>query len=108
MNGQTCRTKFRKISKRFLELSFFQRWCHAIFVSEKHRVMAGPSCSTILNRRGRKAIFDLQRRSSMAQRKALGRGLSALLGTPDLETDQLTEIGVDRILPSSLQPRKRF
>ena len=44
----------------------------------------------------------------MAQRKALGRGLSALLGTPDLETDQLTEIGVDRILPSSLQPRKSF
>ncbi len=44
----------------------------------------------------------------MAQRKALGRGLSALLGTPDLETDQLTEIEIERILPSSLQPRKSF
>lgn len=44
----------------------------------------------------------------MAQRKALGRGLSALLGTPDLNTDQLREIDIDRILPSSHQPRKNF
>lgn len=44
----------------------------------------------------------------MAQRKALGRGLSALLGTPDLETDSLREIDVDRILPNSHQPRKTF
>ena len=44
----------------------------------------------------------------MGQRKALGRGLSALLGTPDLETDQLREIDIDRILPNSHQPRKNF
>lgn len=44
----------------------------------------------------------------MAQRKALGRGLSALLGTPDLDTDQLREIDIDRILPNSHQPRKTF
>jgi len=44
----------------------------------------------------------------MAQKKALGRGLSALLGTPDLEADQLREIDVDRILPNSHQPRKNF
>ena len=44
----------------------------------------------------------------MAQKKALGRGLSALLGTPDLDTDQLKEIDVDRILPNSHQPRKNF
>jgi ParB family chromosome partitioning protein len=44
----------------------------------------------------------------MAQRKALGRGLSALLGTPDLETDQLREIDIDRILPNAHQPRKSF
>jgi ParB family transcriptional regulator, chromosome partitioning protein len=44
----------------------------------------------------------------MAQRKALGRGLSALLGTPDLEPDQLREIDIDRILPNSHQPRKNF
>jgi ParB family transcriptional regulator, chromosome partitioning protein len=44
----------------------------------------------------------------MAQRKALGRGLSALLGTPDLETDPLREIDIDRILPNSHQPRKNF
>ena len=44
----------------------------------------------------------------MAQRKALGRGLNALLGTPDLETDQLREIDIDRILPNSHQPRKSF
>ena len=39
----------------------------------------------------------------MAQRKALGRGLNALLGTPDLETDQLREIDTDRIIPNSHQ-----
>jgi ParB family transcriptional regulator, chromosome partitioning protein len=44
----------------------------------------------------------------MAQRKALGRGLSALLGTPEVETDQLREIDIDRILPNSHQPRKNF
>ena len=45
----------------------------------------------------------------MAQRKALGRGLSALLGTPDLETPEtLREIDIDRILPNSHQPRKNF
>jgi ParB family chromosome partitioning protein len=44
----------------------------------------------------------------MAQRRALGRGLSALLGTPDLETDQLREVDIDRILPNSHQPRKNF
>ena len=42
------------------------------------------------------------------QRKALGRGLSALLGTPDLEPDRLREIDVDRIIPSVDQPRKSF
>jgi ParB family transcriptional regulator, chromosome partitioning protein len=44
----------------------------------------------------------------MAQRKALGRGLSALLGTPELEPEQLREIDIDRILPNSQQPRKNF
>jgi len=44
----------------------------------------------------------------MGQRKALGRGLNALLGSPDLETEQLREIDIDRILPNSHQPRKNF
>ena len=43
-----------------------------------------------------------------AQRKALGRGLSALLGTPDLETDRLRDIEVERIIPNAEQPRKAF
>ena len=38
----------------------------------------------------------------------MGRGLSALLGTPDLEPDRLREIDVDRIIPSVDQPRKSF
>jgi ParB family chromosome partitioning protein len=41
-------------------------------------------------------------------RKALGRGLSALLGTPELESEQLREIDIERILPNALQPRKSF
>src|SRR5688500_2867932 len=49
----------------------------------------------------------------MAQRKALGRGLSALLGTSgtsdiDLDHEQLREIDIDRILPNAHQPRKSF
>ena len=43
-----------------------------------------------------------------AQRKALGRGLSALLGTPDLESDRLRDIDIDRIIPDPNQPRKSF
>src|SRR5215467_10820414 len=42
------------------------------------------------------------------QRKALGRGLSALLGTPEIETEQLREIDIERILPNAHQPRKSF
>jgi len=34
--------------------------------------------------------------------------LNALLGTPDLEPEQLREIDIDRILPNSHQPRKNF
>jgi ParB family chromosome partitioning protein len=44
----------------------------------------------------------------MAQRKALGRGLSALLGTPEPETEELREIDINRILPNAQQPRKNF
>jgi ParB family chromosome partitioning protein len=49
----------------------------------------------------------------MAQRKALGRGLSALLGTPAttpeaVESEQLREIDIDRIVPNTQQPRKHF
>jgi ParB family chromosome partitioning protein len=44
----------------------------------------------------------------MAQRKALGRGLSALLGTPETETEELREIDINRILPNAQQPRKNF
>ena len=43
-----------------------------------------------------------------AQRKALGRGLSALLGTTETETEQVREVDVDRILPNGQQPRKNF
>jgi ParB family chromosome partitioning protein len=34
--------------------------------------------------------------------------LNALLGTPELETEALREIDIDRILPNSHQPRKNF
>jgi len=44
----------------------------------------------------------------MPERKALGRGLSTLLGTPDLEPDKLREIAIERIVPNANQPRKSF
>ena len=42
----------------------------------------------------------------MAQRKALGRGLSALLGTPRspetaVDSEKLREIDIDRIVPNT-------
>src|SRR5438876_1152749 len=60
------------------------------------------------NLRALKVTSAWQRRSSMGQRKALGRGLNALLATPDLDSDQLRDIDIDRILPNSQQPRKNF
>jgi ParB family chromosome partitioning protein len=42
------------------------------------------------------------------QRKALGRGLSELLGTPDPEPNQLRNIDIDQIIPNATQPRKGF
>ena len=44
----------------------------------------------------------------MAQRKALGRGLSALLGTPEPESEELREIDINRILPNAQQQRKNY
>jgi ParB family chromosome partitioning protein len=41
-------------------------------------------------------------------RKALGRGLSELLGSPDLEPSRLREIEIDRITPNADQPRNSF
>ncbi|HET9130476.1 MAG TPA: ParB/RepB/Spo0J family partition protein, partial [Terriglobia bacterium] len=34
--------------------------------------------------------------------------MSALLGTPEPETEELREIDINRILPNSQQPRKNF
>lgn len=42
------------------------------------------------------------------ERKALGRGLSELLGSPEPEGRQYREIDIDRIVPSAMQPRKSF
>src|SRR6516165_10490226 len=89
--------------------SFFPRSFRAISVWVRRQAMAGRFFSMTSNLKGPKATSGSQRRSFMAQRKALGRGLSALLGTPDLETPEaFREIDIDRILPNSHQPRKNF
>lgn len=46
----------------------------------------------------------------MATRKALGRGLSALIGSNAAEQDgeTLREIDIERIHPNAAQPRKSF
>src|SRR5262249_27810764 len=80
----------------------------AIFDWARRQVTAGPFCCMTSNQKEPKVTFGWQRRSSMAQRKALGRGLSALLGTSDPAPEQLREIDIDRILPNSHQPRKNF
>ena len=58
--------------------------------------------------KGAESYIRLAKEIIHGTEKGLGRGLSALLGTPDLETDQLREIDIDRILPNSHQPRKNF
>src|SRR5262245_36750437 len=76
--------------------------------------MADPSCCTTSNQKEPRPTFASRRRLFMAQRKALGRGLSALLGTPSVGTvvetpeDNLREIDIDRILPNAQQPRRNF
>src|SRR4030095_10154 len=74
--------------------------------------MDNPSCFTTSSPREPRPTSASQRRSFMAQRKALGRGLSALLGTPTPETEvdseKLREIDIDRIVPNTQQPRKYF
>src|SRR4030095_10856981 len=74
--------------------------------------MDNPSCFTTSSPREPRPTSASQRRSFMAQRKALGRGLSALLGTPTPETEvdseKLREIDIDRIVPNTQQPRKHF
>src|SRR5262249_37487695 len=65
-------------------------------------------CFTTSNPKEPRRISASQRRLFMAQRKALGRGLSALLGTTEAEPEQLREIDVDRILPNADQPRRTF
>src|SRR5437899_104955 len=108
MSAPTSRIRSWRICNDSSANSFLLRSFPAIFGWERLPVTASPYCFTTSSPKGLKVIYDWQRRSSMAQRKALGRGLSALLGTPELETDHLREIDIDRILPNSHQPRKNF
>src|SRR5262245_56690274 len=108
MIGQTYRIRLWKISRHFSGSNCSRRSFRGILGSGKHPAMVDQFCSTTSSPKGPKATSNWQRRSSMAQRKALGRGLNALLGTPDLDLEQLREIDIDRILPNSHQPRKSF
>src|SRR5713101_2353761 len=108
MSGQIFLIKSCKISKASSVNSRFRQLFRAISGLERPPAMANRSCFTTLNPRGPRITYVWQRRLSMGQRKALGRGLNALLGTSDLESDQLREIDIDRILPNSHQPRKNF
>src|SRR5205823_2855896 len=108
MSAPISRIKSARISGDSSANSCFRRSFRAISGWERLPATAGQYCFTTLSPRGPKVTYAWQRRLSMAQRKALGRGLSALLGTPELETEQLREIDIDRILPNSHQPRKNF
>src|SRR5215813_8329753 len=109
MTAPTFRIKSWKTCGLHWASSFFPRSFRAISAWVRRQAMAGRFCSMTSNLKGPKATSGSRRRSFMAQRKALGRGLSALLGTPDLETPEaLREIDIDRILPNSHQPRKSF
>src|SRR5262249_9015234 len=107
-SARICRIRSSKIFKLTLAKSCFRPLFPATSGSAKRPVTVNRSCSTTSSQKGPKVTYVWQRRLSMAQRKALGRGLNALLGTPDLDSDQLREIDIDRILPNSHQPRKSF
>lgn len=44
----------------------------------------------------------------MAQRRALGRGLNALLGSSGYEGERLRDVQIERIIPGTRQPREYF
>src|SRR5688572_28236281 len=119
MSGPIFRRRYRPIYGSFSGSSSLRRSSRATSGLERRQAMGNPFCSTTSSPRVQRLTFVLQRRLFMAQRKALGRGLSALLGTAviqappetasvEVEGEQLREIDIDRILPNTQQPRKIF
>src|SRR5690349_90006 len=108
MSGPISQIRSCRTSNPFSANSSSRQSFRATFVLVRPQATVNRFFCTTSNRKGPKVTFVWQRRLSMAQRKALGRGLNALLGTSDLESDQLREIDIDRILPNSHQPRKSF
>lgn len=76
----------------------------------KRQATGSPSFSTTSSRGGQMPTYNSPRRSSrMTTRRALGRGLSALLPerTPPA-SETLLELDIERILPNLEQPRVTF
>src|ERR1700746_2763092 len=108
MSGQISPIKSCRTCKASSENSCSRRSFRATSVLVKPQATVNRFFCTTSNQKGPKATYVWQRRLSMGQRKALGRGLNALLGTSDLESDQLRELDIERILPNSDQPRNPF
>src|SRR4051794_8507487 len=76
---------------------------------QKRRATVSLLFSMIYGHVAQKAIFNLQRRLCLMTRRALGRGLSALLSDPATTANEdFLEIDIDLIDPSSAQPRTHF
>src|ERR1700692_2980342 len=67
---------------------------------------------TMLGQKARRPISGWPRKCLVMTRKALGKGLEALLGGLPIEdsgrAERLIEIDVHRILPNRYQPRQTF
>src|ERR1700730_17162130 len=70
--------------------------------------MESQFCFTTRSAAARKAITTSPRRLSDMTRKALGRGLSALLGEVETATTGLEPLPISLIDPNPYQPRRNF
>src|SRR5215831_14021008 len=80
-----------------------------MFDSRRHPATAAPSSSTISGPPGRWRTWSWQRRSWGVMKRALGRGLGALLPPADTEDGvRLRELPVESLVPNPQQPRRSF
>src|SRR2546425_5289317 len=70
--------------------------------------MGNRSCFTTRNAEGHRVTSNLPGRSCKMTRRALGRGLSALLGEVETTTVGLEQVLLSLIDPNPSQPRRPF
>src|SRR5579883_1824637 len=126
MTGRTSRGRWRPTSRSSSEIAYSARSSRGAFASRRHRALESRFWLTIRAAKAPKATSNWQKKFSTmnrteSQRKALGRGMNALLAgrtqAPAVpqptdgrtaETEAAREVAIDAIDPNPLQPRRAF